>query len=245
MRAMISGAKPGPSSVIVTATASSPQSASTDDAVAREIDRVFQQIAESVEDRRIARADRFGRCASAGDGDVDGDAEIAMRRDHFLDQRGQPHAVERLAARRQFGELGENVAAARAPARAAAGRRRRAAQSAAIALSSSLAITEMVESGVPSSCAAAAAKSVELRKMLLAREHQFGRGERIGQLPRLLGDLPGIDADEADREQDRTARRRSCRSAAIAADRRCPTAADSARTPAPSRRRPRRRRAAA
>src|SRR6185295_9956823 len=30
------------------------------DTLAREIDRVFQQIAEAVEDRRIARADRLG-----------------------------------------------------------------------------------------------------------------------------------------------------------------------------------------
>ena len=46
-------------------------------------------------------------------------------------------------------------------------------------------------------------KPVELRQMLLARQHQFGRGQRLGDLPAFLGDLPRIDADEADREQDR------------------------------------------
>src|SRR5215510_14572961 len=38
--------------------------------------------------------------------------------------------------------------------------------------------------------------------MLLARQHEFGRGERIGKLPRLFGDLPRIDTDESDREQN-------------------------------------------
>ena len=46
-------------------------------------------------------------------------------------------------------------------------------------------------------------ETVELGQMLLARQHQLGRRERVGELPRLLGDLPRIDADEADREQDR------------------------------------------
>ena len=46
-------------------------------------------------------------------------------------------------------------------------------------------------------------EAVDLRQMLLARQHQLGRGERIGQLPLLFGDLARIDADEEDREQDR------------------------------------------
>ena len=69
------------------------------DPLAGEIDGVLDQIAETIEDRRIARADRLG-----GDRrrqrDLDGDAEIAVRRHHLLDQGGQLHAVERLAARR-------------------------------------------------------------------------------------------------------------------------------------------------
>ena len=112
MRSMISGAKPGPSSLMVTSTAVVVPLRADHDALAREIDGVFQQIAEPVEDRRIARADRLA-AALGRRGDVDGDAEIAVRRHHLLDQRGERHAVERLAARRQFGELGEDVAAAR------------------------------------------------------------------------------------------------------------------------------------
>ena len=45
-------------------------------------------------------------------------------------------------------------------------------------------------------------EAVKLRKVLLARQHQFGRGQCVRKLTRLFGDLPGIDADESDREQD-------------------------------------------
>ena len=46
-------------------------------------------------------------------------------------------------------------------------------------------------------------EAVELGEMLLARQHQFGRGERIGEFSRLLGDLERVEAGDADREQDR------------------------------------------
>jgi hypothetical protein len=46
-------------------------------------------------------------------------------------------------------------------------------------------------------------QAVELRQMLLAGEHELGRRQRVGQLARLLDDLPRIDADIPDREQDR------------------------------------------
>ena len=36
-------------------------------------------------------------------------------------------------------------------------------------------------------------EAVELGQVLLAGEHQLGRGERLGELARLLGDPPGID----------------------------------------------------
>ena len=43
---------------------------------------------------------------------------------------------------------------------------------------------------------------VEGREMLLAGEHHFGRVERAGELPRLLGDAEGVDAGEgAGRDQ--------------------------------------------
>ena len=46
-------------------------------------------------------------------------------------------------------------------------------------------------------------KAVELGQMLLARQHQFGRGQRVGELAGLLGDLERVEAGDADREHDR------------------------------------------
>ncbi len=46
-------------------------------------------------------------------------------------------------------------------------------------------------------------EAIELGQMLLARQHQFGRGERIGKFARFLGDLERVEAGDADREQDR------------------------------------------
>src|SRR5438445_246372 len=46
-------------------------------------------------------------------------------------------------------------------------------------------------------------KAVELGQMLLARQHQFGGGERVGKLARFFGDLERIETGDADREQDR------------------------------------------
>src|SRR5262249_57605385 len=43
--------------------------------------------------------------------DIDRNAEVAVRRNHLFDQRGQLHTVERSAAR-EFGELCQNGAAA-------------------------------------------------------------------------------------------------------------------------------------
>ncbi len=95
-------------------------------------------------------------------------------------QRGQRHAVERLAARRQFGELGENIAAARGllaqqPDVVAVrrSRRDRAFQLLGDHRDGRERRAEFVRGG--------GGKSVELRQMLLARQHQFGRGERVGR----------------------------------------------------------------
>ncbi len=46
-------------------------------------------------------------------------------------------------------------------------------------------------------------ETVKLGQMLLAGQHQFGRRQRIGKLSGLFGDLPRIDPDIPDREQDR------------------------------------------
>ena len=65
-------------------------------------------------------------------------------------------------------------------------------------------------------------EAVELRQMLLARQHQLGRRQRIGELAGFLGDLPRIDADIADREQDREPHRRPRRFPEAAVARRFP-----------------------
>ena len=46
-------------------------------------------------------------------------------------------------------------------------------------------------------------KAVELGQMLFAGQHQFGGGQRVGELAGLLGDLERIKAGDADREHDR------------------------------------------
>ena len=61
----------------------------------------------------------------------------------------------------------------------------------------------MVESGVRQLVGGGGRQPVELGEVLLARQHQLGRRERVGEQARLFGDEPGVDADEADRHQDR------------------------------------------
>ena len=126
------------------------------DLVAREIDGIFQDVADAIEDRRIARADRL---LAAGDRDphLDGDAEIAMRRHRLLDQRRELHAVERRAGRRQLGDLGQDVAAALRLLAQGLDVAGRVGPLPASVRSSSRETSTMVDSGVPSSCAAAAA----------------------------------------------------------------------------------------
>ena len=46
-------------------------------------------------------------------------------------------------------------------------------------------------------------ESVELREMLLARQHQLGRRQRVGEIARLLGDAPGVDAGEGEAQHER------------------------------------------
>src|SRR6516162_2383792 len=80
------------------------------DSAAREIHCIFNQVAEAIPNRGIALTGwltgAVGRIA-----DVDGNAEIAVRRHRFLDQGRKRHTVERLT-RRQFGDLGQNLTAA-------------------------------------------------------------------------------------------------------------------------------------
>ena len=44
---------------------------------------------------------------------------------------------------------------------------------------------------------------VELGEVMFAREHELGCRQSLGELARLLGELPGVHADEAEREQHR------------------------------------------
>src|SRR5215475_11425343 len=107
---MISGAKPGPSSEITISMVSLFHHAFTS-TVARAIDGVLEDVADTVKNRRIACADRL-LGAGHRDAHLDRDAEVAMRRHRLLDKRRELHAVERTADRRELGDLGENVAAA-------------------------------------------------------------------------------------------------------------------------------------
>ncbi len=113
MRSMISGGKPGPSSMIVERDVAARPSASARVTLSTgEIDGVLDQIAEPVDDARIAPADRLGADPLARL-QRDGDAEIAMRRDHLLDQRGQRQPRQmRFALRRQAGQALQDLAAA-------------------------------------------------------------------------------------------------------------------------------------
>src|SRR6266849_1060139 len=77
----------------------------------REIDGVFQDIGDTMEDCRITCADRLA-CARDRNPDLDRDAEIAIRRYRFLDQGRQRHAVERRAGCGQLRDLGQHIAAA-------------------------------------------------------------------------------------------------------------------------------------
>ena len=71
----------------------------------REIDRVLNQITETVADRRITRPNRFVR-AIRRQRYPERHAKITVRRHGILDQRRERHAIERLAGGK-FGDLGK------------------------------------------------------------------------------------------------------------------------------------------
>src|SRR6516165_1589993 len=169
------------------------------DSLVGEIDGVLEQVSQTVKDRGIAAPDRFGRLARR-QRDIDRNAEVAMRRNHLFDQRGQLHTVERSAAR-EFGELCQNGAAAlgllvQEP---------HVVGMLGIRLDGELQLfgdqrdggerrAEFMRGG--------GRQSVDLREVLFACQHQFGRRQRVRELARFLGDLPGMQTDEGDREQN-------------------------------------------
>src|SRR5262249_40600389 len=171
------------------------------DAALCKIDGVLEQIAEPIEDRRVARAKGL-LLGLLRQRNVDGNAEMAMRRDNLLKQRADRQTSERLAVGGKLGELREYFATtlrllAQEPhvigmrrvrrngalefARNDGNRRQRRAK--------------FVRGG--------SSQPVELRQMLLAFQHQFGRCKGFGELAALFSDLPRIDADEDDREENR------------------------------------------
>ena len=131
---------------------------------------------------------------------VDGDAEVPVRRHHLFDQRRQWNAVERLAGG-ELRQLRQDIAAA---LRLLA-QQPHVVEVRRVCFECQLQFLDDYRDGRQRRAELMGGRrrqAVELRQMLLAREHELGRGQGLGDLPALLGDLPGIDADEADREQD-------------------------------------------
>lgn len=46
-------------------------------------------------------------------------------------------------------------------------------------------------------------EAVDLRQMLLPRQHEFGGGQRVGELAGFLRDLKRVEAGDTDRQYDR------------------------------------------
>ncbi len=126
---------------------------------------------------------------------------MAMRGDDLLDQGRQAHPLEGLARTGQLGELAQDVAAtlhllAQQPdvldmRRVVA---ERLFELARHQRDGGERRSELVRRR--------GREPVELGEMLLAREHDLGRRQRLGELARFLDDLPRIDADIADAQQD-------------------------------------------
>src|SRR5712671_269760 len=167
----------------------------------REIDGVFQDVADAMEDCRIARADRLAGARDRNP-DLDRDAEIAIRRHRFLDQRRQWHAVERRAGCRQLRDLGQDIAA---PLRLFAQGLDVAGQW-AVSGHALLQLarnqkdrrqrrTEFMRGG--------GRQTVQLREMLFAGQYQLGGRQCVRELAGLLGHLECIKTGNPDRQQDR------------------------------------------
>ena len=162
-----------------------------------EIDGVVDDVGEPVDDAGVAAADRLRalarerrrrwRCRSARCG-----ATISSTR--WLKRDGLEEG--RTASCAERGELGRGCRGSARPARAGARGPRRSGPSSRQRVLELLGHerdggerrAELVGGG--------GGEAVELGQVLLAGEHQLGRGERLGELARLLGDPPGVDAGE-------------------------------------------------
>ena len=127
---------------------------------------------------------------------------VAIGRDRLLDQRGELHALERLARRRQLGELAQDHPAA-------LGLLAQQADVLGVAragLDLPLELAGHHEDGGEwraQFMGGGGGKAVELGEVMLAGENELGGDEGVRELARLLDDLPRIDADVADRDQQR------------------------------------------
>src|SRR5829696_8434155 len=166
-----------------------------------EIDGVVEDVGEPVEEPGAAPAHRLRPLAAGLD--LDRDLGRALRLDDLLEEVADRHRAEEgglvLVER---GQLRQDAAAALdllAQELEVVGHRPLLRQGVVELLRHERdrreRRAELVRGG--------GGEAVELRQVLLAGEHPLGRGERLGELARLLGDAPGIDADEGDAEQDR------------------------------------------
>ena len=124
-----------------------------------------------------------------------------MRRNDLFDQRGQFHAVERRTAR-EFGQFRQN----RAAAFGLLVKQAHILRMFGIRLDRELQLFGDERDGCKG-CAefmgGGGGQPIELGEMLFASKHQFSRRQRVGELAGFLGDLPGMQADEGDCEQQR------------------------------------------
>ncbi|BAQ48319.1 hypothetical protein Maq22A_c27440 [Methylobacterium aquaticum] len=168
-----------------------------------EVDRVVDDVAEPEHHPRVAPAGRLRAFALRGH--VEDDAEGALGRHQLLDEVAEGDGLDESAlVGVERGELGEDAAAALdlvAQERQVLGdaRVRRGAELAVEFLGHHRDGGERRAEFV----GRRRRQPVELRQVLLAGEHQLGRGERPGELARLLGDPPGVDPREGGAEQDR------------------------------------------
>ena len=119
-----------------------------------------------------------------------------MRRDDFLDQMAQAQLAHRPEARLvERGQFAQNDAAAvdflaqqAQVVGKSAGRRAQPGHFRDRRRNGGQGRSEFVGGG--------GGQAIELRQMLFARQHEFGGGQRAGQLARLLGDPIGVDRDK-------------------------------------------------
>ncbi len=186
------------------------QAISTLTSSTREFDGVLQQVAEAVHDLRPARQHRIARLRRVGR-ELDAQRDVrpgVRRRRQFHQQAGGQEMEMVLVLVRLARQLGQDLAAALALARPAGRRRLRWGESAGRSRASSLAIREMVPSGEPSSCAAAAASAPSDETRCSRSKAACAAAKRIRQPPQFLRHAIDIEGEEDDREDQRDRERR-------------------------------------